>query len=636
MRLRKLTLQNYRNHKDSTLDFDKANFIIVRGANASGKTSVGQALSLNLTTTTMGLGAIGQGYERKITKGERQAIITAEIQGQHILENIVTLSLNGSGRTQQVKCLDAPSDKKTVNGFENFLSRYKDALGIALNTDAFATLDNKGQKDLLAKLVLPARYDFPEDTQLAVHEVIGANQVNFDEEPFAVIEKAYKLLYKERETVNRQVKEFVIPDALPTVTGVDSESLQKELTEIKGQRTKLQADRDAAVTRANEIEVTRARLQTKIDGLLAEVSKGGDRLKELETKIITPEKVKALQATVARASEVAALRKQLSAWEGGIGVAKEQIEHLRRILEKGLNDTKCPTCDQVIDTGKIDAMIVGLGKDETDAVGKATELKDKIKAIGDVEAASAQLKDYEAAAKEKIALEATLTGTVKTGKDTRAELNKLADKQDATLPFNDPLGTLQARGEKVVEQLRPVIAAEERARDIETKTKQRSELEKKAAKLQELVVYFDKDGVKKTLIAQYIGGFQNKLNTVLSAWGYSTSLSFDLSNFDVTTPRGYVGPVKELSGAEGHIFKAAFQCAVSSLANIGLVVVDEIEELGEDIRQPLYMAIYQLIQQGALEQAILIGYSTDKTVPNPQAPGSKYFFVENGTVEVLA
>ena len=33
-----------------------------------------------------------------------------------------------------------------------------------------------------------------------------------------------------------------------------------------------------------------------------------------------------------------------------------------------------------------------------------------------------------------------------------------------------------------------------------------------------LVKYFDKDGVKKTLIEQHIGGFESKLKDVMSAW----------------------------------------------------------------------------------------------------------------------
>jgi hypothetical protein len=66
-------------------------------------------------------------------------------------------------------------------------------------------------------------------------------------------------------------------------------------------------------------------------------------------------------------------------------------------------------------------------------------------------------------------------------------------------------------------------------------------------------------------------------------------------------------------------------------------VIDEVEELGEDIRPFLYQKVYSLISDGLLDQAILIGYSLDKTIPpkEKRAPGSRYFFVTNGTVEEL-
>jgi hypothetical protein len=181
-----------------------------------------------------------------------------------------------------------------------------------------------------------------------------------------------------------------------------------------------------------------------------------------------------------------------------------------------------------------------------------------------------------------------------------------------------------------------VIAAEERTKEIKRLTEQKDKLVKRAATLDMLVKYFDKDGVKKTLIEAHIGGFESKLRDVMSAWGYECSLSEDLK-FEVKTSRGYIGPVKEISGAEEHIFKVAFQCAVSIAAGIGLVVIDEVEELGSDIRNNLYQVVFNLIQQGKLDQAILIGYSLDKTAPDPKkrAPGSRYFYVEDGTVTEL-
>jgi DNA repair exonuclease SbcCD ATPase subunit len=290
MRLTKLNLKNYRIHQDSTLDCGDATFCVVRGPNGGGKTSFADAFSMNVANTTVSLPSDGKGFLSKLYqvdgKSADKAVVTAEIQGTHLLRNTMTLNSNSSGRTSKTECLDDPDNKKIINGFENFLKDRKEALLIALNTTYYARLEPKEQANLLAKLVLPAHYDFPKDKMDTVEDMLGEGKVDFDAEPFTVITCAYKLLHKERETINRQVKEFTIPDALPIPKGVDSESLQTQLTEIKAKRHNLQLERDTAVTTAHNIEVKRATLQTKIEGLRTELGKGKARLEHLETEIL--------------------------------------------------------------------------------------------------------------------------------------------------------------------------------------------------------------------------------------------------------------------------------------------------------------------------------------------------------------
>jgi hypothetical protein len=632
MKLKSIRLQKVRNHEDSTLEFTGASLVCVRGANASGKSSIGQAISINLTNSTMGLDNQGRGFESKIKDGESKGVITAEIQGKHLLLNIVTLNTNSSGRTSKVECLDEPEDNKIINGFKSFLADRKSALMIALNTDHFSRQEEKEQANLLAKLVMPSHYDFPDDKMDAVDAALGEGVINFDGDPFEVITSAYKKLYKERETVNRQVKEFVIPDPLPMVKGVDSASLQAQLSEVRAQRSKLQQERDAAVAKANEVEVKRGRLQTRIEGLRAELDRGKKRLALLESEILSAEKIQEYVSIAAKEEELTNLKSLHSGLFGGMKTLREQIDRLKSISDKGAT---CPTCDQAIDSNRITGLIDDLEKEYGEADQKIQELDKQIEAIGDVESARQSLQKNTVAVKQKEELEKELAKIVREGKDTKSGIDATGEKVDATLPFNDPLALVETKINNILEQLRPVIAAEERVKEIERLREQKKKLVAKAASLDTLVKYFDKDGIKATLIAQYIGGFESKINSVLSAWGYKTTLTMDPFSFETTTPRGYVGPVKELSGAEEHIFKAAFQCAVSIAAGINFVVIDEVEELGTDIRQALFATVYGLIQEGILEQAILIGFSLDKTLPKPQAPGSKYFYVENGTVEEL-
>ena len=642
MKIKSIRLQKFRNHVDTSLNLQGISLCVVRGANASGKSSIGQGISVNLTNTTMGLSGDGKGYQSKIKEGEVAAFVTTEIQGKHLLKNTVSMKLNTSGRTSSVECVDDPEDNKSVNGFINFLKDRKDAILIACNTDFYPRLDEKAQVNLLAKQVLPSHYDFPKDK---IEETNGFldTAINFDAEPFEVITQAYKGTYKQREITNRQVKEFTIPDALPIPKGVDSVSLQDQLTNIRGQRGKLQEERDAAVAKANEVEIKRGRLQTKIEGLRAELDKGKKRMAVLETEILSAEEVNKFTEISSKAKELADLNKTHSAWLGTIRFANEQIEKLNGLLVVDLTDeptdakTTCPMCEQDIDAIKIGAMIADIRKEIAEADQELQKLDTKIEAIGDVDAAKEALRKHGEAVKEKKELEESLAETVKQGKATKVELDALGETVNATLPFNDPLARLQTAEDKINEQLRPVMAAEERDKERARLTEQLKKLQAKAAKLDGLVKWFDKDGIKAELIGKYVGGFESKINTVLDAFGYKTSLSMDPFSFEVTTSRGYVGPVKELSGAEEHIFKVAFQCAVSIAAGINLVVIDEIEELGEDIRPALFGSVLSLIDKGSLEQAILIGFSLDKTLPpkEKRAPGTKWFYVENGTVEEL-
>lgn len=633
MRVTKIRLQNYRNHADTTLDLVDSRFIVVRGRNASGKTTIAEALSVNTTLTTVSLGTQGKDFVSKIRQGEKKAVVTCDIQGQHLLRNVVTLNVNTSGRTSTTECVDEPENNKAVNGFKNFLSDRKEAIIISFNTDYFDSLDQKGQTNLLAKLVLPAHHEFPKEKTELVNSFLDT-PIDFNGEPFDVIASAHKQLYKVRETVNRQVKEFVIPEALPLVKGVDSASLQDELIAVRTKRQTLSTERDNAVQEANEVEVKRGRLQTKIDNLHTQLEKDKEKLANTELSVLLPENVEALKKVAANKEELAQLNLQRSAYTGGIEVINQQIVRLTGIAENGAT---CPTCDQTIDKEKIESLVSELKEEIVKAQKEIDAIDEKIKAIGNVQEAINSLNEHDEAVRGKAEIESSLCETVKEGKKIRAELNALGEKVDATLPFNDPLSNLQVQEDKIVEQLRPVIASEERAKEIVRLNEQLTKLQKKALTLGSLVKYFDKDGIKAALVKKYIGGFEEKVNSVLAAWGYKSSLSPDLSSFDVTTPRGYVGPVKELSGAEEHIFKAAFQCAVSIAAGINLVVIDEVEELGSDIQQALYGTVWGLVDKGILEQAILIGFSLDKTTPpkDKRAPGSKYYYVTDGTVEEL-
>jgi hypothetical protein len=118
---------------------------------------------------------------------------------------------------------------------------------------------------------------------------------------------------------------------------------------------------------------------------------------------------------------------------------------------------------------------------------------------------------------------------------------------------------------------------------------------------------------------------------VLSAWGYACTLSIEPYSFDVTNARGNVIPVRELSGAERVMFLAGLQCAVSRTANLGIVVIDEIAMLLPELRPVLNQRLYEMIQQGYLDQVVLLVADVSEQAP----PGAVVFMVEEGKVHEL-
>ena len=629
MRIKKIDIQDFRNHAHSVLDTD-AGFVVIRGANHSGKSSIGQAISMGLTPSTSSLDPQGRGFARKIKRGgATRAIVALDIQAKHLIRQTVKLDTNTSGRTSRAVCLD-DNDWKPLP-FENFLARFKDALLVATNTDYFVNrMDENRQKSLMAKLALPERYDFPKEQVAAVEKSIGEGAVDFNGEPFAVIDKAYKKLYEERQVVNRQVKDFVIPDALPTVVGVDSKAIQEQLDAARAEKQKLSTDRDLAVSNASEVEVKRGKLQTKIENLRAKVEEGRATLATLGTAILSPERLKELEGTQDKVKQLAQLKSDHAGLLGTIRTANAQIERLREVSDKGPN---CPTCDQEINGEKIAALIAALEKEHVEADRRIQEVDKRIEALGDVGADVELLTKHDAAVKEKAEIETSLKETVKQGKATRDDLLALGEKVDATASYVKPLEEVEARITTLLEKIRPVIAAEERAKEIKVKTEALKGLQQKSATMDALVDYFGKDGLKAKLLAEHVGGFENRINETLSAFGYKCALSIEPYEFLVTNQEGDTSLITELADSEQLMFSVAFQAAVSRAAGIGFIVADRMDTFLPTERVKANRVLYQATQDGTLDQVVMI--LSDESTDIPKLPNSAFFYVKEGTVSRL-
>jgi DNA repair exonuclease SbcCD ATPase subunit len=266
----------------------------------------------------------------------------------------------------------------------------------------------------------------------------------------------------------------------------------------------------------------------------------------------------------------------------------------------------------------------------TEDYGNTTQA---ITALGDVDGAIAKLDKHNTALADKTDLAAKIEEHAKTLEEAKVEADQDAGGLFDSATLDSAISSTDKSIETILQQIQPVIAAEEREKDIVTKKEQLKRLEDKATKLDTLVKLFDKDGIKAKLIAQYIGGFELKVNSVLSAWDYSCSLSIEPFKFEITDYRKVSTPLIELSGAEELMFYAAFQCAVSATAGIGFVVIDRIDTLLPDLRPNLYKHLYKMVSDGTLDQVILLVADTSEQVP--KLANSAFYIVEEGNIRRL-
>src|SRR6266436_72845 len=153
MRIKTLTLKNFRSHQETVLEFDRFNF--VRGPNGCGKSSIQMALEYLFTGRCQMTDAAGRGAEALIRSGAK------ELQVSATLENGETISRR---RTARSHIVELDGKRVPVDAAEAFLEKRfgsTDVLSAELNAGRFIEMSEAEQKRLLAQVVDAGKVDIP-------------------------------------------------------------------------------------------------------------------------------------------------------------------------------------------------------------------------------------------------------------------------------------------------------------------------------------------------------------------------------------------------------------------------------------------------------------------------------------------
>lgn len=617
MRFRKIQLQNFRSHTDTTLELDRLS--VIRGTNAAGKSSIEQAIQITIAGHADGTTADGKGSIGLIRAGASKAFITMAIQKSPETpdERILKCALNGTARTVLVT---KPDDPQYAGGEEwkEWLVVNRSVLSCLVNNRYFVDLKEDDQKDVLASIILPKTYEWPEWVKPMCHDL--SLKINWAKTPFEIIDQAYDVAFKERTNVNRDVKNFKMPDG--ETTGHENyqeysqllATRQKELDAAKAKKSKLEADYnlnkatlDAAYRRRDEADVRLSREQQGID--------------VIEAKLLTPGKLKEHQKIAKGEKEAAKLDAELPSLDARIRVKKDA----QTALNKMSAQPSCPTCSSPI----TEELVATLAQPLIAEINKLSDERqaniEQRKSLGNPAESARLVAEHVQAeqdmqrAKQRIKDEQTI---IQDAEAKIAELEAISGAAPDTSAIDGEIADIAAKVQRGTEAVNSARAAMELHMRKEKAEEERKKLLAAQANLNKLVDYFGSE-VKTELLAGSIGTFTDAMNEVLGQWGYTCQLSIEPYVFAIMFRDSDNMPhpisLKHLSKSQRYRFATAFQVALAIISGFRFVIVDEADIYDTAGRSGLFTAL----NSGDLDQAIVMG--TDERTAVPDIDGTVFY-----------
>ena len=347
----------------------------------------------------------------------------------------------------------------------------------------------------------------------------------------------------------------------------------------------------------------------------------------------------------AKRKDFAELEAQISSLDDEIAAQKQAQEIFAELLMDAdghpVDHSLCPTCTQEISPEFIGAKIAAHKQSQQGLEADKADLEAKRSELGDIAGAEAVLKRQEEKMQQKLAWVQTVTAATEritfienAVKDLEAAL-AAAKAAEASPVDTSALDALTKEIGEWEGRLAPAVQYESTLKQIEQATARYEEQNLAVNELETLCAHFGKDGIKAKLIKEHIGAFGETVNTVLSKWGYTACLSIEPYSFEVMTPKTaprYL-PLKELSGFERLAFGVALQCAIAVHSKLRMILVDRADTMIDAQRNRLLGCIKLMLDEGMLDQAIVMIAEKSKDVP--QKPGTQFYFIEDGTIERL-
>ena len=620
MRFREIQLTNFRSHRDTTLELDR--ITVIRGPNSAGKSSIEQALEIALGRRAEGTTADGKGSFGLIRLGENKAKIRLVVEREGD-PRVIECALKG---TERHLIVTKPGDPTWDGGtrFETWLHVNRQLLSCLINNRYFVEADEDTQKSILSAIILPKEYVWPAWV-IPTANSLGL-KIDWKMAPADVIATGYELAFKERTGINRDLKNFRMPQGDTTAAeGVNLEEMETKLSDRKAELEAAIREHAAANAAGAQNEQARAQIQKRKDEAQARVTREEQHVTTLDGMLLSAAKLKEARKTAASADKVKQADDELATIKAELNLVRERNAQIQALV----NTPRCPTCATEITEELLSTLAVENNAKLDVLLDREEAAIAARKKLSDPETAQRAIAQHEQAEKDMTAAKARIKDDQAIIRETQGKLDALPS---AATPAAEPAGItdLRERVAKGEAAVRAARAAADLQKRIEAATKERATLQQKSQDVEKLVKYFGEE-VQAELLAASIAEFTDLVNRVLSQSGYSAQISIDPYVFAVTyhNDEGHTLPVplKHLSKSLRYRFAVAFQVALAIVSGFRFVVVDEADIFDSVGRNVLFRTLEKLTIDGELEQAIVL--STDERDSAPMAEGRVFYRFDN-------